>query len=149
MRAELLYRARFDYGEQGGIAGAGGLERYFFLAEGRCEGAIAGRFRGANHPQRRPDGTYQPDFQGVIETDDGATIYFDLRGYGRAYPAGRRQIVAYATHLSDDARFARLNDVVCAVEGEVRARPDRSGVDLVIDVYELVWEPLAGQQATR
>lgn len=143
MRAERLYRTRFEYEEQGGIAGAGGLEQYFFLAEGRCEGTVAGRFRGANHPQRRPDGTFQPDFQGVIETDDGATIYFDLRGYGRAYPAGRRQIAGWATHVCDHERYARLNDVVCAIEGEVRARDDRSGVDLVIDVYELVWEPLA------
>ena len=138
MRLEYLYRARFEYGEQAGIELDGGLQHHFFLAEGRCEGAIAGRFTAANHPHRRPDGTYCPDFDGVLETDDGATIFFELRGYGRAYPAGRRQIVATATHTCDDERYARLNSVVCAVEGEVRARDDKSGVDLVIDVYEIV-----------
>ena len=89
------------------------------------------------------DLTYEPDFQGVIETDDGATIFFDWDGYGRAYPPGRRQIVGSARHVSYDERYHDLNDAVCAVEGEVRARPDGSGMDLVVDVYELVWEPIA------
>jgi hypothetical protein len=139
MRLEPLYRVRFTYDDDQAVAQLeGGLEHYFFVAEGRCEGGITGRLRGANHPQRRPDGTFCPDFQGVIETDDGATIFFDWHGYGRSYPAGRRQIVAGATHLADDDRYRRLNDVVCAIEGEVRTHPDGSGVDLVIDVYELV-----------
>ena len=141
MRLEPLYRVRFAYDdEHGSVELEGGLEHLFFVAEGRCEGVINGRMRGANHPQRRPDGTFCPDLQGVIATDDGATIFFDWQGYGRTYPAGRRQIVAGATHLADDERYARLNDVVCAVEGEVRAREDGSGVDLVIDVYEIVEE---------
>jgi hypothetical protein len=46
-----------------------------------------------------------PDFQGVIETVDGAEVLFDDRGYGRAYPVGRRQIVTSATHLSEDERY--------------------------------------------
>jgi hypothetical protein len=45
--------------------------QFFFLAEGRCEGRISVLFRGANPPHRRSDGTFLPDFQGVIETDDG------------------------------------------------------------------------------
>jgi len=96
--------------------------------------------RGANHPRRRVDGTYCPDFQGVIETGDGATVMFDWRGYGRAYPVGARQIVLTATHLCEDERYRWLNDVVCVGAGEVRTRPDGSGPDLVVDVAELVWE---------
>ena len=46
-----------------------------------------------------------PDFQGVIETVDGAEVLFDYRGYGRAYPVGRRQIVTSATHLSKNKRY--------------------------------------------
>lgn len=141
MRLEPLYRVRFTYDEEQAVAQLeGGLEHYFFVAEGRCEGGVTGRMRGANHPRRRPDGTFCPDFQGVIETDDGATIFFDWQGYGRSYPEGRRQIVSGAVHLADDERYRRLNDVFCAIEGEVRAREDRSGVDLVIDVYEIVEE---------
>ena len=144
MRLEPLYRVRFAYPEGWGVelTGPGGTqERYFFIAEGRCEGRVAGRFRGANHPERRTDHTFVPDFQGVIETDDGATIAFDVRGYGRAYPEGRRQIVGSVTHLSDDERYRWLNDVVCAAEGEVRSAGDET--ELVIDVAELIWEPIA------
>ena len=66
---------------------------------------------------------------------------FDWRGYGRAYPVAARQIVLTATHLCEDEPYRRLNDVVCVGAGEVRTRPDGNGVDLVIDVAELVWEP--------
>jgi hypothetical protein len=81
----------------------------------------------------------------VIDTDDGATIMFESRGYGRAYPPGRRQIVGSVFHLSDDARYSRLNDVVCACVGEVRSSDDPNATSpvLVLDVAELVWEPMA------
>jgi hypothetical protein len=50
---------------------------------------------------------------------------------------------ACAFHLGDSDRYRRLNDVVCV--GEVRAPtdPDRESSDLVIDVAELIWEPIA------
>ena len=115
--------------------------KFFFLAQGRCEGRISGRFRGANHPNRRGDGTFLPDFQGVIETDDGAELLFDYRGYGRAYPVGRRQIVATGTHLSEDERYRWLNDSRSVGVGKVRSQPDES-TELVVEWANLVWEPL-------
>ncbi len=145
MRLEPLYRLTFAYPEAWFVEleGERGVEsQHFFIAEGRCEGAITGRFRGANHPRRRTDGTYCPDFQGVIETDDGARVMVDLRGYGRAYPEPRRQVVGFCTHLASDERYRWLNDAVCALTGEVRPRPGGAGVDIVLDVAELVWEPL-------
>jgi hypothetical protein len=80
--------------------------------------------------------------QGVIETDDGAVILVDSQVYGRAYPAGRRQIVVTSTHVSSDERYAWLNDVVCVAVGEVRTL-DSGETLLVIDVAELIWEPIA------
>ena len=145
MRLEPLYRMRFTYPEGWTVRldGAHGTEwQGFYLAEGRCEGRISGRVRAANHPRRRTDGTFQPDCQGVIATDDGAVIFFDLRGYGRAYPEGRRQNVSTITHLTEDARYRWLNDTVCVQAGEVRSRPGQ-GIELVIDTAELVWEPIA------
>jgi Protein of unknown function (DUF3237) len=137
MRLESLYRMVFDYPHEWSVAlgGDGTESQHLFLAEGRCDGRISGPMRGANHPRRRGDGTFCPDFHGVICTDDGATVLFQFGGYGRAYPQGARQIVCWLTHVSDDERYRWLNDVVCVGTGEVR--PDR----LHIDVAELIWEP--------
>jgi hypothetical protein len=70
---------------------------------------------------------------------------FELHGYGRAYPPGRRQIVGAIFHLSDAEQYRRLNDTVCVCIGEVRtqADPDQREPDLVLDVAELIWEPIA------
>lgn len=122
-------------------------EEHFFFAEGRCEGAVSGEFRGANHPHRRLDKAFALNLQGFIKTDDGALIMTDYRGYGRTYPKGRRQVVGAAWHVTDSEKYRRLNDVVCAVAGEVRApvgvppeRIKQADVKLVFDVAELVWE---------
>jgi hypothetical protein len=145
MRLEPLYRLTWTYpSEWGATLGAGDSAegRFLFFAEGRAEGRVTGTMHAANHPNRRGDGTYLPDMHGVIETDDGAEILFDIGGYGRAYPPGRRQIVAWVTHSSEDERYARLNDVVCAATGEVRTGEADQDTVLVLDVAELVWEPL-------
>jgi sugar lactone lactonase YvrE len=143
VRLDPLYRLEFDYPESWRVD-LGSEEQHFFVAEGRATGFLTGRFRGANHPRRRADGTFCPDFQGVIETDDGATVFVDMQGYGRAYPEGRRQVVAASTHLSDDERYRRLNDAVCVCTGEVWARGG-PGMNVVLDVAELVWEPFADE----
>lgn len=148
MRLQPLYRARFVYPEGWNInlSGEDNTESQLLLfAEGLTEGRISGRFRATNHPRRRTDGTYTPNFQGLIQTDDGAEIYLDYQGYGRTYPPGRRQWVVAATHLSGDPRYKWLNDVVCVGTGEVRARPDATSApfaDLVLDVAEVIWEAI-------
>jgi hypothetical protein len=144
MRLEPMYLMRFRYPEEWGVGiddDSSPAGHYFFIAEGRCSGMISGRFRAANHPLRRTDGTFVPDLQGVIETDDQATIVLDMRGYGRAYPVGARQVVVSLTHVSDDLRYSHLNDRLSVGCGEVR-RLDDGSTELVIDVQELVWEPL-------
>jgi hypothetical protein len=146
LRLAPLYRIRFTYPESWTVSLDGGWEQHLFLAEGRCEGAVSGRFRGANFPLRQgPDGPFRPDFRAVIESDDGPTIMFEWHGYGRAYPPGRRQIVGAVFHSSDDDRYRRLNDAVCVCVGEVRAPADpaQPEPDLVLDVAELIWEPIA------
>lgn len=79
MRLEPLYRVTFTTPESwsvelGGDRGDEG--RSFLIAEGRAEGRLSARYRGANFTRRRVDGTLTPDFRGVLETDDGATILF-------------------------------------------------------------------------
>ena len=143
MRLEPLYRLTFRYTAEWGVAmdDSSPAGAFFFIAEGRCSGDVVGRFRAANHPLRRADGTYVPDLQGVIETEDGATIILDMRGYGRAYPLGARQVVASLTHVSDHPGYTRLNDSLSVGCGEVRRLSDEE-TELVIDVRELIWEPI-------
>jgi hypothetical protein len=138
-----LYRCRFSYRKSWSVPVTGQdttETQHYLLAEGRCEGRIAGALVGANHPRQRSDGTFEVDFQGVIETDDGAVIYFDHRGYGRAYPIGRRQIVGSVTHLCDGDDYRWLNNSIAVSTGEVRTIDNAT--ELVIDVAELVWQPL-------
>jgi hypothetical protein len=133
---EPLYRVRFTTPERWTVelSGESGSEAQSFLvAEGRCEGGVTGRFRAANFPRTRVDCTLLPDFRGAVETDDGAALLFTLRGYFLPATGG---LVGSMTHITGDERYARLNDVVCVVAGEVR--PDQ----VVLDVAELVWEPL-------
>ena len=145
MRLEPMYRLTFRYTDEWGVSigdDSSPAGVYFFIAEGRCSGDIAGRFRAANHPDRRADGAFLPDLQGVIETEDGATIVVDMRGYGRAYPVGARQVVVAMTHLSDHPGYTRLNDTISVGCGEVRRLSD-DDTELAIDVSEPVWEPIA------
>jgi hypothetical protein len=117
-----------------------------FIAEGRCEGSVTGRFRGANFPRKQgADGPFRPDFRAVIETHDGAVIMVEWHGHGRSYPPERRQVVGSVFHLADREPYRRLNDAVCVCTGEVRAPadPGQPGPVLVIDVAELIWEPIA------
>ena len=144
MRLEALYRATFRPTDRWSVALAGthGVEgQAFLLVDGRSEGRLAGRLRAANYPRRRTDGTQTPDFRGVLETDDGATILFAWHGYGRPAVDGTSRLVGSLSHLSDDARYHWLNDAVCVLTGEVRPAADESGFVVAIEVAELIWEP--------
>ena len=56
--ARIFYRLRFTYPEGWEINLGGHWEQHFYVAEGRCDGAICGRFRGANYPRSSSDGTF-------------------------------------------------------------------------------------------
>ena len=139
MRLEHLYRLRFSYTEGWEVGTGGPTRQRFGLAEGRCDGRIAGRFRGGNHARVRTDGVVLPDVQGFITTDDGATLLCDYRGRGRTLDDGSFEVVATAIHVSGDERYAHLNDVVCAIEGGSGPADE----EVEIEVYELVWEEVA------
>jgi hypothetical protein len=149
MRLEPLYRVTFTTPESWSVRldGEDGFEEQSFLiAEGRSTGRLSARYRAANFPRRRTDGTLTPDFRGVLETADGATILIEWSGFTRTGSSGARELLGRMTHLTDDPRYAWLNDRQCAVAGEVRPRAGGEAFDVVIDVAELVWEPL-GEEA--
>jgi hypothetical protein len=133
LRLDPLYRARFAYTEEYDIGAPDA--RGVFVAEGRCEGKLTGRLRGMNHPRVRTDGMYLPNFQGVIETDDGARVAYDIQGYGGERDDGRFAVHGSVTHATADERYARFNDTVCVFAAE--AFDD----EVVYEVSALVWEP--------
>jgi len=144
MRLEPLYRLRFTYSESWGVPLEGGWRQWLFLAERRAEGSISGRFRGANFPMRRGEaGPFRPDFRAVIETDDGARSCSN--GMAMAAPtrwAGARSSARSSKRAREP--YSRLNDAVCVSVGEVRKPEDPEGeVELVVDIGELIWEPIA------
>jgi len=142
---EPLYRVTFTTPESWSVEveGDAGTEgRSFLIAEGRAEGRLSARYRGANFPRRRVDGALTPDFRGVLETDDRATILFAWQGLARLTEGGMRGLVGSMTHVTEDERYRWLNDRVCAVAGEVRPRDGAPGFDVVLDVSELLWEPI-------
>ncbi len=145
MRLEPLYQATFTTPESWSVElnGPHGTEAQNLLfAEGRCEGRVAASLRASNFPRRRTDGTLLPDFRGVLETDDGATILFSWNGFGRIEADGVRQLVGAMTHVSDDDRYSWLNDVICAVCGAVQPRAGGNGFTVVVETSQLIWEPV-------
>ena len=148
MKLEPLYRARFTATDRWSVelAGAHGTEAHNLLfVDGRCDGSIAGRLRASNFPRRRADGVLTPDFRGVLQTDDGATILFTWQGFGLTAPDGVNQLVGAMTHVSDDERYDWLNTVVCTVAGVVEPRAGAAGLDVVLDVAQLVWQQPSDQ----
>ena len=144
MRLEPLYRARFTATDRWSVelSGADGTEAQNLLfVEGRCTGRITGALRASNFPRRRADGVLTPDFRGVVQTDDGATILFTWRGYGITATDGVNRLVGAITHVSDAAQYGWLNTVICAVAGVVEPRANGAKLDIVLDVSTLVWEP--------
>ena len=143
MRLEPLYTGTFTTPESWSVevpAEAGIEGRGFLLAEGRTTGRISARYRAANFPRRRADGALVPEFRGVLETDDGGAILFEWQGLGVLTDSGMRKLLGSLVHTTDDTRFRWLNDLVCAVEGEVRPRTDGPGFEVVLEVSEMVWE---------
>ena len=146
MRLKPLYTVTFTTPEAWSVevAADDGIEgRSFLLAEGRSTGRLSARYRAANFPRKRADAALVPEFRGVLETDDGATILFEWQGLAVLTDSGMRQLLGSLLHTKDDPRYRWLNDRVCAVEGEVRPRTDGSGSHVVYEVSEMVWEGIA------
>ena len=51
-----------------------------------------------------------PEFRGVLETDDGATILFEWQGLAVLTDSGMRRLLGSLMHTTDDVRYRWLND---------------------------------------
>ena len=95
------------------------------IGYGEGRGTAAGKIEGAvvwsNYPRRRTAGRMLPDVRGLVRTDDGASILFELRGRTifEGDQPGRQNLVGWFE--SADERYRWLNDVVCIAEGHITA----------------------------
>jgi hypothetical protein len=156
MRSEPLYSLVWEYRERWRMpVASGGLETLgFAYVEGTVDGRLTGRFRGVNHARQRSDGRFLPDVQGVIETPGGEQVMVDYQGYGCPYPRGgdpredRTRVVIAARHWSAAPGWEFLNDSIAVGVGENRFTDE--GVRLLLlDVDEILWEPLSERPTSR
>ncbi len=128
MRLELISTFDWSYDEDVRLKAPGyDLVIPFGTAEGQAygegRGTATGRVTGtvvwSNYPHRRSDERMLPDVRGLIRTDDGASILFELRGrtvFGDD-GLGRQNLVGWFE--AEDERYRWLNDVVCIAEGVI------------------------------
>lgn len=133
-----LYRLQFFYSRAwsvhlGGKHGGAGAS--YAVAYGSCHGHIEGEFVGENRPEHGEDGSTIPDFTGIISTTDGATIAFETQAFRHTYLVDRRRMLVSISHVTDDPRYARLNDLPCVGVGEVTVRSG-GRVEVILDVAE-------------
>ena len=100
---------------------AGGDSLAWGIGEGTVSGRIRGTVKGMNAPRLRADGVNEPNVTGVIRSDDGQNVLYEMRG--RAQPPavanGPRQIFASMIFRTAAADYEWLNAVCAFVEAEL------------------------------
>ena len=110
------------------------------VGDGRVTGErVTGTAQWSNQPARRGDGAMLPNARGVVATDDGAEVVFDLTGrtvfVDRDGEEVGRQLLLVLLE-SEDRRSAWHNNAVCVGEGVISAEP----MTMHLDVFQCVSE---------
>jgi hypothetical protein len=118
---ELAYVGDFHYVTRtDGTSGVG-----WGRGEGTASGErLGGTVQWSNHPSGRADGAMLPGARGVISTDDGGEVLFDLTGRTvfvevDGETVGRQLLMTLFEADADDERYAWLNHTVCMTEGKI------------------------------
>jgi hypothetical protein len=120
---EVLYRVTYTLPESWSAATGGdpatGESRHLLIGEGRADGRVAGRVRLVNHPHRRSDGLLEPEFHGVVETDDGAVVLFRFTGLAEVLPGRILRVMGLVVHDTHDERYHWVRGRPALVGGSV------------------------------
>lgn len=141
MRLAPLLEIQFRYSEftwVGPIEGSLGKEHIAWgLADGSVSGErVRGTHKACNHPRRRGDNVNLPDVHGLISTEDGSTIYYEIRGFGLPH-AGTRLFFGTLAFRTASERYAWLNTTVAVGRGVFVS--DDQGRDVApFRVYEVL-----------
>jgi hypothetical protein len=97
--------------------GAGG--QIYGTMEGTLAGdRLRGRLRLTNLAQRRPDGVNTPALRGMLDTDDGVSIYVEMNGIAQLRATDQARVFATSfTFRTGDPRYAWLNSTFAVLEG--------------------------------
>lgn len=124
MELEHLCDIEFRYDQAGltQLAPFGGTEgQGYGVGVGSVKGdRLEGSLRWSNTPRRRSDGVLLPDTDGLIETLDGARIFFSVRGYSlaRQTPTSR-VLLSSITFATEDPRYSWLNKSFGVQDGDI------------------------------
>lgn len=101
--------------------GTGG--QYYGVMVGTWRGGPAsGRLRMTNVAHKRPDNVNTPTLRGILETEDGATMFVEMNGLSQI-EGGGRVFVAALTLRTGHPDYAWVNTLLAVVEGELHGRP--------------------------
>jgi hypothetical protein len=111
------------------------------VGDGRVTGErLTGTAQWSNQPARRGDGAMLPNARGVVATDDGAEVVFDLTGrtvfVDRDGEEVGRQLLLVLLE-SEDGRYAWLNNAVCVGDGVISAETMTMHLEVFQRVSEL------------
>lgn len=136
MRLTYLCDMRITLNESQALAKPYGGEEgdLFVLGSGTVASErLRGTLRCANHAHRRNDGAMMPDINGMITTDDGAAILFDMHGLTTWQPTSEGAIgdqISWISFETDAENYRWLNDARCVLEGAVQVVPARGASGL-------------------
>lgn len=101
--------------------GVGG--QYYSDMEGTWQSdRISGKLRLTNIAQKRSDNVNTPTLRGVLETEDGATIFVEMNGLSQILGGGR-VFVSSLTLRTAHPEYQWANTLFAVVEGELYGPP--------------------------
>lgn len=101
--------------------GAGG--QYFAHMEGTWHSdRLNGQLRLTNLAPKRPDDVNLPTLRGVLETDDGVTIFVEMNGIALPREGGRL-FVTSLTLRTGSPEYQWVNTLFAVVEGFLHGEP--------------------------
>lgn len=100
---------------------AGGDSLAWGLGEGTVAGRVRGTAKGSNTPRLRADGVNEPKVSGVIRSDDGQTVLYEMRGRSQPPEVGQgaRHIFGSMTFRTAAERYVWMNSICGVVEAEL------------------------------
>lgn len=113
----------------------GGDSIAFVYGDGVVAGdRLSGTLRRANRATHRADGVNIPDTHGVITTDDGANVFFDVRGLAAPPANGSfiRSVFSAMTFRTGSPSYLWINSVFAIAE----AQYDTRGSTIAYRVFE-------------